>query len=212
MSKLNFRKGSWSEDEDRRLKQAISHNVEQMRTFYGPQFQAGLGQSVSGFSWKEISIKVGTRSGKQCRERWVNHLCPGISKEDWTVEEESTLRDLSEKHPGKWVYIASKLPGRTQNQVKTKYRSLKRQAKRKTCGSKKRRWSEITTDSTSSESTAPEKKNCVLLRRQDSFDFLDDLFRTEDQAISPQFDFDFSFFSKSDFLIETPPNFISLTN
>ena len=30
-----------------------------------------------------ISAKFTDRSGKQCRERWHNHLNPGIKKGDW---------------------------------------------------------------------------------------------------------------------------------
>ena len=31
---------------------------------------------------------LNTRSGKQCRERWHNHLNPKVSKKEWTKEEE----------------------------------------------------------------------------------------------------------------------------
>jgi len=33
------------------------------------------------------------RTGKQCRERWHNHLDPHINKEAWTVEEERIMAD-----------------------------------------------------------------------------------------------------------------------
>ena len=31
------------------------------------------------------------RNGKQCRERWHNHLDPVVNKENWTKEEENIL-------------------------------------------------------------------------------------------------------------------------
>lgn len=31
------------------------------------------------------------RTGKQCRERWYNHLDPKVNKEAWSYEEEATL-------------------------------------------------------------------------------------------------------------------------
>ena len=31
------------------------------------------------------------RSGKKCRERWINHLKPEVSKSIWTPDEEQTL-------------------------------------------------------------------------------------------------------------------------
>lgn len=43
------------------------------------------------------------RSGKQCRERWHNHLNPNIKKEDWSEEEEWILF-LSHKAMGnRWA-------------------------------------------------------------------------------------------------------------
>jgi len=31
------------------------------------------------------------RSGKQCRERWVNHLKPEVKKGGWTHEEDELI-------------------------------------------------------------------------------------------------------------------------
>ena len=46
---------------------------------------------VGEHRWHEVSVelekKTGIeRTGKQCRERWLNHLDPSISKDPWTVE------------------------------------------------------------------------------------------------------------------------------
>jgi len=45
---------------------------------------------VSG-SWPLISSKIGDRTGKQCRERYYNHLKPDITKVTWTLEEDALL-------------------------------------------------------------------------------------------------------------------------
>ena len=34
---------------------------------------------------------MGGRSGKQCRERWYNHLRPAVTKADWSVEEDDAI-------------------------------------------------------------------------------------------------------------------------
>ena len=45
--------------------------------------------------WAQVSEDMkgnfgeNSRSGKQCRERWHNHLNPKVKKRSWTVEEES---------------------------------------------------------------------------------------------------------------------------
>ena len=39
-------------------------------------------------NWTEIATHLDGRVGKQCRERWQNHLDPNVSKLPWSVEEE----------------------------------------------------------------------------------------------------------------------------
>jgi hypothetical protein len=46
-------------------------------------------------SWTTVAAMLGSsRTGKQCRDRYLNHLRDGIKKGAWTVEEESLLKDL----------------------------------------------------------------------------------------------------------------------
>ena len=34
---------------------------------------------------------MGGHSGKQCRERWYNHLSPAVTKAEWSVEEDEAI-------------------------------------------------------------------------------------------------------------------------
>ena len=102
----------WSEDEDKTMKQLVNK--------YGTS------------NWTLISSKMGkSRNGKQCRERWYNHLNPSLKKNNWTLEEENILFSKHMQLGNKWADIASYLPGRTLNDIKNHFYSKLRKFIRK---------------------------------------------------------------------------------
>lgn len=78
---------------------------------------------------KRYSIKH--RSGKQCRERWHNHLDSSIDKNPWTQEEDDLIFELHKQHGKSWSKIAENIPGRTDNSVKNRFYSTLRRNLRK---------------------------------------------------------------------------------
>ena len=50
-------------------------------------------QQGEHFKWSEIAKRLPGRVGKQCRERWTNHLDPKINKGAWSKEEDNILFD-----------------------------------------------------------------------------------------------------------------------
>ena len=74
-------------------------------------------------NWTQIAKHLPRRIGKQCRERWHNHLDPNVIKRKWTEEEDITIVKLQHKHGNKWSEIAKGVEGRTDNAVKNRFNS-----------------------------------------------------------------------------------------
>jgi transcription factor MYB, plant len=69
------------------------------------------------------------RCGKSCRLRWLNYLRPDIKHGGYTEQEDRIICSLYSSIGSRWSIIASKLPGRTDNDVKNYWNTkLKKKA------------------------------------------------------------------------------------
>ena len=63
-------------------------------------------------SWQEIGETINkngdgkNRTGKQCRERYINHLKMEIKKEAWGLEESIELFELYKVYGSHWTQIS----------------------------------------------------------------------------------------------------------
>jgi myb proto-oncogene protein len=101
----NAKRRPWNPDEDEQLRSLVDQ--------YGIK------------SWAQIATNLTNRNGKQCRERWRNHLRPQLNKGEWSVQEDIDIWDKVQEMGTKWAQISELyMSQRTDNDIKNRWNSI----------------------------------------------------------------------------------------
>lgn len=95
-------KGNWSQEEDNKICSLVE---------------------IIGKSWSKISKIIGTRNGKQIRDRYINVLDPSMKKGKFSELEDRLLIELYFKIGPKWAEIAKHFMYRTADMIKNRFHS-----------------------------------------------------------------------------------------
>eukprot|EP00571_Detonula_confervacea_P000480 CAMPEP_0172314676 /NCGR_PEP_ID=MMETSP1058-20130122/23101_1 /TAXON_ID=83371 /ORGANISM="Detonula confervacea, Strain CCMP 353" /LENGTH=747 /DNA_ID=CAMNT_0013028605 /DNA_START=101 /DNA_END=2344 /DNA_ORIENTATION=+ len=88
-----------------------------------------IAQSLSDYS-AGVDSNTPVRTGKQCRERYVNHLNPRLKHTEFNPLEDATIWRLYATIGTQWAKMSKVIPGRTDNNLKNRFHNLKRQLQR----------------------------------------------------------------------------------
>ena len=120
-------KGPWTPYEDNQLKKYVQ--------IYGPK------------KWNQCAEFIKNRTGKQCREHWINCLNPEVKKGNWSPEEDLLIMILYKKFNGSWRDMIHYFKGRTENSIKNRFFSqLRKIAANNKIKKNKKRSSKINLD------------------------------------------------------------------
>jgi Myb-like DNA-binding protein FlbD len=89
-----------------------------------------LVQNQGALNWVRIASILGTRTPKQCRERYHQNLKPSLNHEPITAEEGLLIERLVLDIGKRWAEIARRLHGRSDNAVKNWWNGSQNRRKR----------------------------------------------------------------------------------
>jgi hypothetical protein len=87
---------------------------------------SGLVARLGADNWPAVTARMPRRTLRQCRERYVNYLAPGLNTRAWTPEEDQLLLETQHEIGPLWTAMQGLFPNRTDSMLKNRFHVLKR--------------------------------------------------------------------------------------
>lgn len=102
----DIKRKNWSDEEDRKILNLFK---------------------IHGRKWEEIARRLKNRTGKQVRDRYLNHLDNSVNHSKFSEKEDKQILELYLKHGASWAKISNELGNRSSDVIKSRfYSSIKK--------------------------------------------------------------------------------------
>jgi hypothetical protein len=82
--------------------------------------------------WEAIASQFHDRTPRQIRDRWNHYLAPTVKLRPWVIDEDRLLLQVVEQIGPHWSAIAAAFPGRTDINLKNRWKKLQRHSRKLT--------------------------------------------------------------------------------
>ena len=95
-----------------------------------------IARKMTEIDWKTVAEILGTRTPRQCRERYHNYLAPNVSNKNWTPEDDKLLEEQYLIFGPQWAKIRARFPGRSCVNIKNRWAKMMASKQRRSQGKK----------------------------------------------------------------------------
>ena len=89
-------------------------------------------QEKNKISWNELATNINNslyngefmRTGRHCRDRWVHHLNPKLSRVQWSFEEDLNIVRYVIENGKKWANLAKTMENRNEDSIRNRFIKL----------------------------------------------------------------------------------------
>ena len=84
-----------------------------------------VASKMTEVDWKTVAEILGTRTARQCRERYRNYLSPDVCNKDWTPSDDKLLEEQFQIYGPQWAKIRNSFSGKSCVNIKNRWAKIR---------------------------------------------------------------------------------------